>query len=192
MNAVANANLGSGDGGRMAGGDDKVLTLPGLNALARSLPPDDAKQLLSLRRLQLRRATAEVVEAQSQVEQAMRAVEHRQGRVAQVRQSRFDLLTDIGGRLAARLPRNAPWATAHRDWLDEQLEREEYALIDEERVLEQTQDRLAERRREQARCEHREALAVALLGVLKRQRVSDEERRQDAAREDLARGSREW
>lgn len=192
MSAVANANWGSGDAGRTAGRDDKILALPGLNALARGLPPDDAKQLLSLRRLQLRRALAEVVEAQSQVEQARRAVEHRQSRVAQVRQSRFDLLTDIGGRLAARLPRNAPWATAHRDWLDEQLEREEYALIDEERVLEQTQDRLAERRREQARCEHREALAVALLGVQKRQRVSDEERRQDAAREDLARGSRAW
>ena len=166
--------------------------MPGLDALARGLEPADAKQLLSLRQLQLRRARSDVVEAQSQVEQAIRAVEHRQRRVAQVRQSRFDLLTDIGGRLAARLPRNAPWAAAHRDWLDEQLEREEYALIDEEQVLEQAQDRLVERRRELARCEHRESLALGLLAMQRRQRASDDERRLDAAREDLARGSRGW
>jgi len=166
--------------------------LPGLADLGRGLDRADARQLLRLRELQLRRARSAVAEASDHVSRAQQALDHRQARVTRTRAARAELLTDIAGRLAARLPQWAPWASAHRAWLDDQLEREEYALINDERVLEQAQDRLAERRRELARCEHRESLAAALLDQQRRHRARGEERRQDAEREDRATGDRAW
>lgn len=167
-------------------------TLPGLAELGRGLAPADARQLLRLRELQLRRARAAVAEAVDQVGRAQSALDQRQERVIRTRASRTAVIADIAGRLAPRLPQWAPWASAHRAGLEEQLEREEYALINDERVLEQAQDRLAERRRELARCEHRESLATALLAEQRRERARGDERRQDAEREDRGVGARAW
>lgn len=162
-----------------------ALTLP-------TLPPADAWQLLQLRGLQLRRAQAAVAVALAEVAEAQRALDERSDRVNRTRSSRNRLLQDLTGRLAERLPQWSPWAGAWRARLDEQIEREAYALINDERVLEEAQDRLADCRRELARSEHREQLAQDLLREQRRQQQRDTERRQDAALEDRWHGGRTW
>lgn len=157
-----------------------------------SLPPADARQLLQLRQLQLRRAQAALAEAVDAETQAQQALDRRHDKVTRLRASRLNVMTDIAGHLAACLPRLSPWAGAYRAWLDEQVEREAYALIGDEQALEQAQDERAERQRELARCEHREALAQDLLREQRRRQARDDERRQDAAREDLPAGGPAW
>jgi hypothetical protein len=157
-----------------------------------SLPPADAAQLLQLRQLQLRRAQAALAEALEAEARAQQALERRHDKVTRLRSSRLGLMTALTGRLAACLPQWSPWAGAQRAWLDEQVEREAYALIGDEQALEQAQDERAERQRELARCEHREALAQDLLREQRRQQARDDERRQDSAREDLPAGGPAW
>lgn len=158
--------------------------LPGLGALSASLAPADARQLVALRALQLRRAQQAVAEAQEAVQRAQDAMAQRQAKVLRIRESRRQLLADIGGALAPRLPQWAACASSHRAWLDEQLEREEYALVNDERLLEQAQDRLAQRQRELARCDHRQALATAVRGEQRKTAARAQEQRQEIERED--------
>lgn len=144
-------------------------------ALARS----DARQLLQLRGLRLRRAEVALARAGEAVAAARAQVERRHQRIAAARAACQQLRDDLGGPLAARLPRWSAVAVARGAHLDEQVEREEYALLSDERALESAEDEQRRCRQEVARLQQREDLARDFVRAKNRERIADSERRRE-------------
>ncbi|MCH7345075.1 hypothetical protein LZ017_16960 [Pelomonas sp. CA6] len=185
MSAPTPGSVGASHGVATSGVDPQLL-----DELGRRLLPAAGRQLLQLRSLQRRRAQAEAAAAAAAVDRARQALERRREKLAGLRAARQRLMAGLVGALSAQLPRWSACVGAHRAWLEEQLEREEYALINDEQVLEQAQDHLAECQRACVRGEMREALALDLGRAHARQRDHDAERRQDGEREDASAGGR--
>lgn len=105
--------------------------------------PHEARQLVRLRQLRVQRLQARCQAARAVVDQAAQAVRQRQQAITQGQQQVDRLAHAVVHTLATQLPRWGGMAAAQRERLDEQLERDEYALIDEEQALEQAQEALA-------------------------------------------------
>ncbi|EHR71421.1 hypothetical protein BurJ1DRAFT_2592 [Burkholderiales bacterium JOSHI_001] len=105
--------------------------------------PREAQQLCRLRALRVQRLQARCTQARDALEAAAQAVRQRRQQVAHHQDRLARLAQAVVTDLAPQLPRWAGMAQAQRDRLDDRLERDQYALIDDEQALEQAQDALA-------------------------------------------------
>lgn len=127
-------------------------------------------QLLRLRGLRVQRAREAVARAEAAVEQARAAVAARARQVQAHREQMVALADAVAYRLAADLPRWSAQVRARREHLADQLEREEYALIDDEEALERAQEQAQQARAELTRALAREDAVRGLVDDARRQR----------------------
>ena len=95
----------------------------------------DARQLQRLRELRERKALSALRQAEAEVATAEHAVAERQAAMDRLQLARDQLSERIVGACAPQLGRLAIYASAAQEDLDDQLERTEYALIDDEEAL---------------------------------------------------------
>ena len=133
-----------------------------MNAPARQL--QDARQLHRLRELRERQALNALRQAESQVAAAEQAVAERQRAMDRLQQQRDALSQRIVGDCAARMGRLAAYASATQEDLDDQLERTEYALIDDEDALAEARDKAAAARAAWLRAVSQSGSAETLVG----------------------------
>ena len=149
-----------------------------MNAPARQL--QDARLLQRLRELRERQALNALRQAESQVAAAEQAVAERQRAMDRLQQQRDALSQRIVGDCAARLGRLAAYASATQEDLDDQLERTEYALIDDEDALGAAREQAAEARAAWLRAVSQTGSAQTLVGdarkALRRERDTRLER----------------
>ncbi len=162
---------------------------PKLAVIGKTPPLDraEAQQFMRLRSLQLRRAETALGEARQALQMAEQAVAERGRRLQGLRASRLGLQHAVLGALAPTLPRWAGLVSAQRDRLDDQFEREEYALIDDERALERAQDTVRDSQQAVARLQQREDFARELLQHQRRLHQAAAEHRSELEREELRR-----
>jgi flagellar biosynthesis chaperone FliJ len=89
--------------------------------------------------------------------------------------------------LAPTLPRWSQVTTAHHERLTEQLERNEYGLLDDDRALESAQEKLQQARSELTRALAREDAVRGLVHDTRRARTLAREQRADRELDDQAR-----
>lgn len=149
--------------------------------------PHEAQQLCRLRGLRVQRAQAACAAAQSVVDAAARKV-HEQERVIE----RLRDASDAHGHaivhaLAPHLPRWAAMVTAQSERLADQLERAEYALIDDEHALEEAREGLARARSALTRAQASEDAVKGLAHEAKQAVAKAREQRADGELEDARR-----
>ncbi len=96
--------------------------------------------MLRLRSLRVQRAREACAKAKVEVEHAQAAVRERQRAIERSQREMTALADAIVTTLAPALPRWSGLVAANRERLADRLERDEYALIDDERELEQKQE----------------------------------------------------
>ncbi|WP_280156086.1 hypothetical protein [Piscinibacter sp. XHJ-5] len=157
--------------------------------MTRVLPhPREAGQLQRLRTLRVERARERCGQAHADVERAAQAVRERQRRIERHQQEIEALSRAIVHQLAPRLPRWAGVAGAQKDHLAERLEREEYALVNDEHDLEQAQERLQQARAELTRALAREDAVRGLVHDSRRAHRQAREQRAERELEDQGGG----
>lgn len=147
----------------------------------------EARQLLRLRSLRVQRAREQIPPAQARVEQAHATVVQRQRQIAHLRHETVELRDAIVTTLAPRLPRWSQVTTAQQELLADQLERAEFALIDEEQALEAAQEQLQQARSELTRALAREDAVRGLAEQAKRCRAQAREQRAEREVDDQIR-----
>jgi len=147
----------------------------------------EAQQLCKLRALRVQRAREGVAQAQAEVERAVEAIKARQRQIERVRRSIDELQHAIVTSLAPTLPRWSSFTAAQREKLADRLERDEYALIGDERNLEQAQEKLQAARSELTRALAREDAVRGLATETKRAHALQRERRAELEIEDQGR-----
>lgn len=155
--------------------------------LVRALSAADACQWLRLRQLRVQRARQALAEAQAALAQAQAAVVERELRVAQGRARLQALAQHWGGPGSADMPRWGGQLQAHRDAVSERLERDEYALIDEQEALARAQADVRQRRAELARAQAREDAVEATLKDRDRQALRAREEQAELEADDARR-----
>jgi hypothetical protein len=128
----------------------------------------ETRQLLRLRTLRVERAREACAQAQAAVDAAARTVHERQHAIVRAQRHVDALARAVVHDLAPRLPRWADMAAAQRRRLVDNLQREEYALIDDEHALEQAQERLQRARADLTRALAREDAVRGLAGEAQR------------------------
>jgi len=103
--------------------------------------PSEAGQMLRLRTLRVQRAREACAKAKLEVEKARATVKERQRAIERCQREITELADAIVTTLAPALPRWSGMVSATRERLADRLERDEYALIDDEHELEQAQER---------------------------------------------------
>ena len=146
-----------------------------MNAPARQL--QDARQLHRLRELRERQALNALRQAESQVAAAEQAVAERQRAMDRLQQQRDALSQRIVGDCAARLGRLAAYASATQEDLDDQLERTEYALIDDEDALSEAREQAAQARAAWLRAVSQSGSAQTLVGDARKALLRERDRR---------------
>lgn len=144
----------------------------------------EAKQLCKLRSLRVQRAREGVAQAQAGVERAAAAVRQRELLIADLRRSIAGLQQAVVTTLAPTLPRWSAVTTAQRERLADQLERAEYALLDDQHELEQAQEKLQAARSELTRALAREDAVRGLAEQTRRAHALNRERRAELEIED--------
>jgi len=147
----------------------------------------EARQLLRLRSLRVQRAREQIPPAQARADQAYAAVVQRQQQIQYLRRTTDELRDAIVTTLAPRLPRWSEVTTAQQERLADQLERAEYALIDDERALEAAQEKLQQARAELTRALAREDAVRGLADQARRCRALAREQRAEREVDDQAR-----
>lgn len=147
----------------------------------------DGRQWLRLRQLRVQRAREALARAQADEGRARAAVDEREARIEQGRARLDDLARHWGGPGSADMPRWGGQLQAHREALAERLERDEYALLDEQETLEQAQAAVRQRRAELARAQAREDAVDATLKDQRRQLRQARERLAELDAEDAYR-----
>ncbi len=144
--------------------------------------PREARQLCRLRSLRVQRAREGCAQAQAEVERAAQAVRERRFRIEHCRGEIEALGHAVVHALAPHLPRWSGMAAAQRDRLADRLERDEYALISDERRLEEAQEKA-----QQARAELTRALARedAVRGLAQRTNRAHAQLREQRAEREL-------
>jgi hypothetical protein len=129
--------------------------------------PREAGQMLRLRSLRVQRAREACAKAKVEVEKAQAVVQERQRAIERSQREMAALADAIVSTLAPSLPRWSGMVSATRERLADRLERDEYALIDDEHELEAAQERA-----QQANAELTRALARedAVRGLAKQAR----------------------
>ena len=148
-----------------------------MNAPARQL--QDARQLHRLRELRERQALNALRHAESQVAAAEQAVAERQRAMDRLQQQRDALSQRIVGDCAARLGRLAAYASATQEDLDDQLERTEYALIDDEDALSEAREQAAQARAAWLRTVAQRDAAHTLVGDARKAVLRERDTRLD-------------
>lgn len=156
-------------------------------AMAITLSAADARQWLRLRQLRVRRARQALAEAQAAQVRAEAAVEDRELRVVQGRRRLDELARHWGGPGSVDMPRWGGQLQAHRDALSERLERDEYALIDEQEALDRALADVRRRRGELARAQAREDAVDATLKDRDRQALRAREEQAELEADDARR-----
>jgi len=140
--------------------------------VTRPMPPKELSQLLRLRELRVQAAERECEQRRRALHEAEAALQQRQQRIADWQQRRASLSRQVVGAAAPQLARFAPHAAAQRAWLEDQLERDEYGLIDdeEERGVRQQalDDAMREWQRQRAREDGMRDLLQQARGQLQR------------------------
>jgi hypothetical protein len=139
---------------------------------------------LKLRALRVERARAAVVQAEVAALAARHLVDARQQAIERSR-ARLTALAH-GWTAAEALPRWAGSVTAHRDALADRLERDEYALIDDERALEEALDALQQRHAALARATARQQAVQLLVDTHRRDELRQQERRAELEQDDAS------
>jgi hypothetical protein len=101
----------------------------------------EAAQMLRLRSLRVQRAREACAKARIEVEKAQAVIKEHQRTIERGQREIAALADAIVTTLAPALPRWSGMVAATRERLADQLERDEYALIDDEHELEQAQER---------------------------------------------------
>ncbi len=146
--------------------------------MSMTLSPSDARQWLRLRQLRVQRARQALAQAQVQADQARAAVHAREASIARGRQRLAELVWHWGTAGSADMPRWGRQVQAHGEALAESLERDEYALLDEQETLAQAVEAVRQRQAELARAQARED---AVDTTLKDQRRRDLQAREQQA-----------
>ncbi len=146
----------------------------------------EARQLCKLRALRVERAREGVAQAQAELAQAADAVRQRQLQIERVRRSLDELQQAVVTTLVSVLPRWSGVTAAQRERLADRLERDEYALTNDERELERAQEKLQAARSELTRALAREDAVRGLAHQTQRFHALDRERRAERDLEDQA------
>ena len=149
--------------------------------------PREARQLCKLRGLRVQRARDRVAQVQAEVERAANAVRSRQQQIERVRRSIEELQHAVVTSLAPSLPRWSGITAAQQEKLADRLERDEYALIGDERTLENAQEKLQQARAELTRALAREDVVRDLAKQTRKAQMHDRERRAEREIEDQGR-----
>ena len=144
----------------------------------------EAQQLYRLRTLRVQRARERIAPAQCEVDTATAAVAAGQRAIEDCRRQLDSLVHALVHTLAPRLPRWATTASAHRDRLADRLERAEYALVGDQRELEQAQENLQRKRAELTRELAREDAVDGLVEETRHARAQWREQRAERELED--------
>lgn len=152
-----------------------------------ALSAADGRQWLRLRQLRVQRARQALALAQAEAARARGVVEDRERRIHAGRAQLDALAQHWGTTGTADMPRWGGQVKAHRESLAERLERDEYALLDEQEALAQAEARVRERRTELTRAEAREQ---AVDATLKDQRRQDLQARDQQAELDAEEATR--
>jgi hypothetical protein len=140
------------------------------------MTPTHQRQWLRVRALRVERARSAVAAAAQQVVAARQVVDERRQRIDGWRSDIETLARTWLLERPACLPRWAVQVARHRDHLAERLERDEYALIDDEHALEEAQDLLQQRRAALAQAMAREEAVTTLLDRQRKQAAGRQER----------------
>lgn len=146
--------------------------------------PHEATQLFRLRTLRVQRTREQCAREQALVEQAAHAVRDRQRQIERGRRAMDALDHAVVHELAPRLPRWSSVAAAQRERLADRLERDEYALIDDERRMEEAEERLQQARAGLTRALAREDAVRGLTQQVRKAHVAERERRAERELED--------
>lgn len=140
----------------------------------------DARQLQRLRELRERKALTALRAAEAEVAAAEEALATRQRAMERLQRERDQLSQRIVHDCAPQLGRLADCASATQADLDDQLERTEYALIDDEDALAAAREQAAEARAAWLRAVSQSGSAQTLVGdarkALRRERDTRLER----------------
>lgn len=115
----------------------------------------ELKQLVRLRELREDAARRAHEVCRTQRDEARRAVREREAELQAQRAQRDDLAAYTAGDGASAMPRLSGYASARRDLLDDRIERNEYALIDDEEALAEAERALQRAREDWARARAR-------------------------------------
>lgn len=154
---------------------------------ARMPRPHEAQQLARLRALRVQRARERIAPAQAAVDQAAQAVRARHQKIADLRDTITLSREAVVTTLAPSLPRWSAVTGAHLERLIDQLERNEYELIQDDRALEAAQEQLQQARSELTRALAREDAVQGLARQVKRARLIEREQRAERELDDQAR-----
>lgn len=152
--------------------------------MSRLPDPQEAQQLCRLRQLRAQRARDACKQAQAAVVSAQAAIHSRQRQIEQGRQAIDAWAKSVVNELAPQLPRWSNLIVAQRDRLSERLERDEYALIDDERQLEQAQEQAQQARAALTRALAQEDAVRGLLAQARQALGAERERRAEVELED--------
>jgi len=147
----------------------------------------EAQQLARLRTLRVQRARERIAPAQAEVEHALDAVKLRQQQIQHLRGAVVALRQAVVTSLAPTLPRWNQVTSAQQERLIEQLERNEYGLIDDDRALEAAQEKLQQARSDLTRALAREDAVRGLVHDTRRARARALEQRAERELDDQAR-----
>lgn len=151
------------------------------------LPEPDARQWLRLRQLRVQRARQALAQAVATERAAQQAIDARQALIDAGRERLAGLARHWGGAGSVDLPRWGDQLAAHRAALAERLERDEYALMDEQQELGDAQAAVLQRRAELARAQAREDAVDATLKTQRRDEALAREQQAELDTEDARR-----
>ena len=152
-----------------------------------NLPAADGRQWLRLRQLRVQRARHALQQAQQALHEAEAAAARREALIAESRDRLAALAQHWSGPGSADLPRWGSQVKAHREALEERLERDEYALLDENEAVAAARETCAQRRAELGRAQAREEAVDATLKNQRLQRSRAREHQAELDSEDARR-----
>ena len=139
----------------------------------------DARQLKRLRELRERTALTALRTAEREVRAAEEALQQRQQLMQRLQGERDQLTQRIVHECAPRLGRLAGYASAAQEDLDDQLERTEYALIDDEDALSAAREKAAEARAAWLRAVSQNGSAQTLVDDARKALLRERDTRQE-------------
>ena len=137
----------------------------------------DARQLQRLRELRERKALTAFRAAEAEVARAQQALDERQRTMERLQLARDDLSRRIVGDFAPQMGRLSGYVSATQEDLDEQLERTEYALIDDEEALSNAQGHAAQAHAAWLRAVSQSGSAETLVGDARKALLRERDRR---------------
>ena len=152
--------------------------------------PREAQQLVRLRGLRVQRAREACAAAAAGISAAQQAVADRQRQIARVRAEQDALGRSVAQGFDGGLARWSRLLVAQRDKLADRLERDEYALIGDERRLEEAQEAAAQAHAELSRALAGEDAVRGLWAEARKAVSLQRDRRAESEQEDQRVGVR--